>query len=139
MLNHFKVLTLLILLPITALAGGVGTIVGGDKIIFQQDAVHVSSIYNRSLCYDRGSYYATIQNYCFKWANEDGDRKCVSKGKLNTVQPQESIKDLCSKYDEGNCVETKVVPFIQGRIRNVRYIGNNSEYTKKFKIPSCYK
>lgn len=139
MLNLFK-LFILIFIPAISLAGGVGTIVGGDKIVFQQDSIHVSSVYNRSLCFDRGNYYATIKNYCFKWKNVGrGERECVSKGSLNTTQPKESVKERCSRFQDDNCVEKKVVPFIQNRVRNVRYIRNDNEFIKKLKIPSCYK
>ena len=140
MLNLSKVLTLLIFINVTAFAGGVGTIVGGDKILFQQDSIFVNSVYNKSLCYDRGIYYATIKNHCFKSINVGNDQtECISKGSLKTTQPIESVRERCSKFEENNCVETKMVPFIQSRVRNIRYINNNSEYTKKIKIPSCYK
>jgi hypothetical protein len=139
MFKTLKIMIIFITFPAISIAG-VGTIVGGDKIVFQQDSLHISSIYNSSLCYDRGNYYATVKNHCYKWASAGEDaRVCVEKGILNTVQPRESMRERCVKMESDECVKTKYVPFIQKRTRTIRYIQNDSEYTKKFKVQNCYK
>jgi len=134
------------LLLIAALfASTANAYVTGDKIHFQADSTFVSAAFSKTLCLNEETenYEATITK-CVEWTNDD-DRDCVEYGKFFAVQPMESTRQRCARFgggDDDRCMVWITVPYIQNRVKTVKWYRNNDDDSQPYKvttvrIPSC--
>ncbi len=118
--------------------------VSGDKIHFQSISTWVSAVYSKSLCLN-GDTYEALVNKCVEYRNAgDGDRICTRSVKAKAFQPMHSTRKVCARWtgrDDSNCVEYKVVPYVQKRVRTVTFYRDNDSgtpiRTQKVVIPNC--
>lgn len=117
--------------------------VSGDKIHFQSISTWVSAVYSKSLCLN-GDTYEAIVNKCVEWRHGGDDDRCVRTVKAKAFQPMNSTRKVCARWtgrDDSNCVEYKVVPYVQKRVRTVTFTRDNDSdtpiRTQKVVIPDC--
>jgi len=130
-----KSLILVALIGFSSANAGIGGASGGH-VNFQRESTFVSPLFSKSLCFDGVDFHADVSK-CVKWSNDD-DRDCLEKVKVHAVQPQESTRERCDKYNDNRCELWKTVPFIQSEVRKVDIIENDRVVANKFvKVKQC--
>ncbi len=134
------------LILMTSSFAGVGDIAGGtDKfqkgshIHFQSRSTWVNVLYSKTLCQTAYNFEALVRE-CVRWKrDDDGGRKCVEYTKVQAVQPKESRRERCSRYEDDDCVAWIEVDYIQSpkKIVEIKDEDGNIKERKKVIVPTC--
>ena len=110
------------------------------KIHFQKASSWINA---SNVCEQDGYlYHKTKDGITVSHCNDDGDNCTTSYRPL--VQPVNSTRQRCSKFEDDNCVAYVTVPYVQGTVTNMVYSSQNAwqdgeaaKASYKYTVDSC--
>jgi hypothetical protein len=120
------------------IAGGTEKFQRGNAIHFQEFSTWVNVLYSKSLCQTAYDFEAELRQ-CAEWKNDSGDRKCIRWIKVPAVQPKESKRERCKRFEDDKCVEWVEVDYVQSPKKIYEEKDDDGDVKKRLKVivPKC--